>query len=98
MNKTIKISEVFGPQFKSNDVEVFRELEDNEVLDRIKEIHPSWSALEGMEAFMAMRNEQVIISRQWITGAEVWTINPKIYEKEPISDPSSSPYGAVTVR
>jgi hypothetical protein len=98
MSKTIKVSEVFGPRYKSNEVEVFRELEDNEVLDRIKVIHPSWSALECMEAFRAMRNEEIIISRQWITGTEVWTINPKIYEKESISNPSCFAHGVVAVR
>lgn len=98
MIKTVKVSEVFGPTYKRQDLEVFRELEDNEVLDRIKMIHPSWSALECMEAFRAMRNEEVIISRLWITGTEVWTINPKIHEKESIPNSGSPFNGSVTIR
>jgi len=98
MIKTIKVTDVFGPVQSFQGVEAYRQLESNEVLDEISRVHPELSPLECMQVFRAMREQRVILCRQWCTGIDVWTINPSYEEEKSLSDFSRFIHGPSTVR
>lgn len=98
MVKTIKVTDIFGPVQSFQGVEAYKQLEDNEVLNEIARVHPELSPLECMRAFRAMREQRVILCRQWCTGVDVWTINPNYKNEKFLSDFSRSIHGPSTIR